>query len=355
MINLKELRKRKDYIKEELSPSGNLIIWNYTCKCQYDNAWDEYTMICRGLITDLKGNIIARPFPKFFNVNETESTMIKNLPSEIPVITEKLDGSLGILYKEDNQLKIATRGSFISDQALWATKWIQERFTVNDFEDGYTYLFEIIYPDNRIVVDYKDMEELILLAIIHTETGIESYVDADMEIRVYGKPDYNLKYAKVIDGDINQIMEKIKTLDGNEEGFVARYSICSNGLRVKFKGEEYKRIHKLLTQFSTISIWENLKAGNDISSICSDVPDEFYNWIKEEKEKLENKYYKIYSNLITILWYVLKIEGRKERALFLQKNYPDYLSIVFAMLDDKFKEEMIWKRIRPEFSLPGRV
>ena len=37
----------------------------------------------------------------------------------------------------------------------------------------YTYLFEIIYPSNRIVVDYGSSRRLVLLAAVHTQTGIE--------------------------------------------------------------------------------------------------------------------------------------------------------------------------------------
>lgn len=53
-------------------------------------------------------------------------------------------------YKGHN-VYIATRGSFESDQALWATEWIQKRFRPVDFLAGYTYLYEIIYPENRVV------------------------------------------------------------------------------------------------------------------------------------------------------------------------------------------------------------
>ncbi len=45
-------------------PSLPLFIWNYTPKCQYSRAWDEWTKAARGLITDQEGKVVARPFPK---------------------------------------------------------------------------------------------------------------------------------------------------------------------------------------------------------------------------------------------------------------------------------------------------
>ncbi len=144
-INIEELKKRKDYINCRKHPELDFLIWNYNNSCQFDRAWDKYTKMARGLITDLEGSVIAKPFSKFFNLGEQEETMEKNLPNEIPEVTEKVDGSLGVQYTDGKEIYISTRGSFESDQAKWATEWIQKRFTVEDFKSGYTYLFEIIY------------------------------------------------------------------------------------------------------------------------------------------------------------------------------------------------------------------
>ena len=126
-VNLAEFRNREKYISERKHDTLDLIIWNYKNSCQFDNAWDEYTTMARGLITDLEGNIVARPFKKFFNINTFEGTKIEELPAEIPEITEKLDGSLGILYPDNENYAISTRGNFNSEQAEFATKLIKEK------------------------------------------------------------------------------------------------------------------------------------------------------------------------------------------------------------------------------------
>ena len=73
---------------------------------------------------------------------------------------------------------IASRGSFISEQAEWANNFFffndeLQQHVENSFKDEYTYLVEIVYKSNRIVVDYGDYEGLILLSAIETLTGVE--------------------------------------------------------------------------------------------------------------------------------------------------------------------------------------
>src|SRR5579885_481968 len=157
------------YLTGRSHPSADLIIWNYTAKAQYEKHWTEETMMCRGLITTSAGEIVARPFPKFFNYEEYEG----QIPKEPFTVTEKMDGSLGILYFVDGKPAIATRGSFTSEQAIRATAILRERYEHFPFSPHYTYLFEIIYPGNRIVVDYGKMDDLVLLATIYTKTGAE--------------------------------------------------------------------------------------------------------------------------------------------------------------------------------------
>jgi hypothetical protein len=72
-----------------------LAIFNYSRTCQYDRLWDEVTLNCRGLILDTEGNVIAKPFPKFFNMEELSDSEI---PKEAFEVFEKMDGSLGIFF-----------------------------------------------------------------------------------------------------------------------------------------------------------------------------------------------------------------------------------------------------------------
>lgn len=239
-IDISELKKRSEYIKDQKHPTLDLLIWNYTQSCQFAGAWDEYTIQCRGLITDIEGGIVARPFKKFFNVGDEKNA---KMPPDIkPIIYPKFDGSLGILYWEGDRPAIATRGSFSSDQALWATNWIRSYYVTvpdEDFDRAKTYLFEIIYPENRIVVDYRGMKGLVLLAVIDIETGDEiPLAHEDEAIRLGLDFAQHIKYLNQ-----DEIIEQAKTLDGNEEGWVFHWPTAGN-VRLKIKGDEYVRLVK---------------------------------------------------------------------------------------------------------------
>jgi len=119
------------YIRKQHHPDDHdLIILNYTEKAQFERVWNEATLQCRGLILRMTEGVgavvVARPFPKFFNYGENGRTDY-DFEAEVEV-TDKMDGSLGILYDGPDGPAIATRGSFSSDQALHATKVYQDRY-----------------------------------------------------------------------------------------------------------------------------------------------------------------------------------------------------------------------------------
>lgn len=151
-------------------PSLPLFIYNYTPSCQYSNAWSPVTTQCRGLITDEYGWVVARPFSKFMNYGQDPDV---EFPPGDPIVSEKMDGSLGIIYSYDGEYAVATRGSFASDQAQWATDWLHKNYPFYTQPGGVTTLVEIIYPQNRIVVDYKGDEGLWLLGAIDNVTGAD--------------------------------------------------------------------------------------------------------------------------------------------------------------------------------------
>ena len=106
--------------------------------------------------------VIATPFPKFFNYGEVEIWDSEQHDGDILAL-EKLDGSLGIVYHHSGEWHCATRGAFDSEQAMWAKTWLNNNIDTNALEKDHTYLFEIIYPENRIVVSY-DYEGMVLLS-----------------------------------------------------------------------------------------------------------------------------------------------------------------------------------------------
>jgi RNA ligase len=322
---------RDNYVRMQKHPSESLFIYNYTAKAQYDKIWNECTLSCRGLIMNESKEIIARPFLKFFNLGEDVG---QKIPQEAFEVFEKMDGSLGILYWIDGQPYIATRGSFTSKQALKGNQLLHSKYTdaLAKMNRDCTYLFEIIYPENKIVVDYGAEEKLVLLAVVDTQTGEEQ------ALKNIGFPIVH-KYDGV--NDIHSLSTKNTT---NKEGFVVKFK---SGYRLKIKFEEYLRIHRIVTNVSSINIWEYLKEGKEWDEILDRVPDEFYHWVKNTKLKLEDQYQAILNQ--AKLDY-RAFESRKETALYFQTcKYP---AVMFNLLDGKPIEKTIWRMIRPSHEKP---
>ena len=337
-------------VYKQVHPTLPLTIWNYSEKVQYDNLWDEITLQTRGLVTDDEDNIIARPFRKFFNDTEGRHT-----PTEEFDVYEKMDGSLGILFNYQGEWVMSTRGSFVSEQAIKGFEMLKN-YDYEKLHKNYTYLFEIIYKENRIVVQY-DYDDLILLGIIETKTGYE--VDLHNEgtdIRLKNLIN-NLGFKVVRKFDKVKSYEPLKHfIPDSKEGYVVRFS---NGDRIKIKGEEYLRLHKLMTNVSTTAVWEMLSEGRDVLELLKGVPDEFYKKVKMYVLDLRYSYlsYSEYAGKMHDKFRYGKFNDRypeptkKEFAEFLSLNDidPKVRSICFAIWDNKNYDKIIWKYIKPEF------
>ncbi len=332
-MNTKQLNQliADNYIIVNKHPTADLYIYNYSQKAQYERVWNEVTLACRGLILDRNYQVVARPFQKFFNLGEFENQEIPNKSFEV---FEKMDGSLGILYWIENQVHISTRGSFVSEQALVATEMLRTQYAevIPLLDKSKTYLFEIIYPENRIVLDYGNQRKLVLLAIVDTKTGVEIPLE-----------NIGFEMVNLYDG-LNDL-SKLKQLEKeNKEGFVVKYK---NGYRLKVKFDEYQRIHRIVTQVSTLNIWEYLKEGQDLLPILDRVPDEFYDWVKITHAKLLDNFAEIEAQA-KLDFKVL--EDRKTTAMYFQTcQYP---SVLFKMLDGQSYDQVIWKIIKPDYQKP---
>jgi RNA ligase len=329
-----------------------LFIYNYTDQAQYAQLWNDVTMNCRGLIADADGNIVARGFPKFFNYGQPGAAEFKL--DDIVEVTDKMDGSLGIMYPTPDGYRIATRGSFHSDQAGYASMILRTRypdFTLSDIlKDGYTVLFEIIYPDNRIVLDYGDMSDLVLLGMVSNDTGITHGPD-NVGLRFWNGPRAQnfgrMTFAEALALPPRQ----------NAEGLVIRDRLYGN--MVKIKQEDYIRLHKLVFGLSEKAVWEHLSTHDgDITGMLEGLPDEFHGWVKEKADSLLLRFRKIRIEAEQICDGII-IEltanedgGSRKRFAEIAAEYPDYRQYLFMLLDGKDISGAIWKSLKPKGSSP---
>lgn len=247
---------------------GDYELFDYNSYGIYDAGWSETALIARGLVVDHKlRRVAAMPFPKFFNYGE--ATL--ELPDGEFTVTDKMDGSLGIAYwygGANGYWRVNTRGSFESDQARWATSWLNTQKNITDhMVKGDTYLFEIIYLENKIVVAY-DFNGLVLLGAYHSD-GYE-YERYELE-EFRDRTGVKLVETRNFDS-VEEMLEKAKSLSVNEEGWVLTYP-C--GYRVKIKGDEYCRVHRLISNCTPLSVWNSFRMCDDFDTLKRDLPEEF--------------------------------------------------------------------------------
>jgi len=220
------------WVHVEKHPTDMLFIYDYTEQCKKESAWNELTMWCRGLITDEKGDIVAYPLKKFFELYQLYPEC-RNFDETFEV-SEKMDGFLGITYFINGEPFIATRSSFISIPALRATTILYTKH-LNDIpkmNSRYSYLFEIIYPNDFLVLNYGNLEDLFIIDVIDNLTG-ESVLDSG----------YSLSFPVIPREPGRQKLDYY--LGQNQighEGFVLKFS-NGNRLKVKFPWfkDEFKK------------------------------------------------------------------------------------------------------------------
>jgi RNA ligase len=326
-----------------------LTIYNYGQKAQFENIWDDVTVKTRGLIIDESTQeIVARPFQKFFNLGHAgrPETWAENLPAELPEITEKLDGSLGVLYRLNGFSGIATRGSFASDQATWASQWYTKNLSHAHWPDGWTPLFEIVYPDNRIVVRYG-WEGLSLLSLVNNETGEELPYSSLFEIG-------SANGCRVVPLHRLTLDECRSDTQDNFEGYVATWHRAGQTpLKLKIKLIEYCRLHRLLTSISPKEIWRMLKDGESLEELFKDTPSHYQEWVSYWRNGLQAEYGRIEQKAQAI-WASCRLpkngadkDARKKLAeFFTLGDRKDVSGVLFKMLDEQPYAEVIWKMCR---------
>ncbi len=343
-------------IRQQFHITESLAILNYTERATFTKMWDTMTLMCRGLIynTDTL-EILARPFPKFFNHNEEPAAKFQTW--ETVVVSDKQDGSLGILYREPSTglAAIATRGSFYSDQALHATRMIQGKYAdwarvyeqVEQNDVQVTLLFEIVYPQNRIVLDYGDQDDLVLL-------GGVAIPDGDI---------LNPYTARIVYGWWGPVTKTLGTMTfgqalvlpprENAEGIVIR--ALEDNRMVKSKQKDYVELHRLVTNLTERTVYDALSEGKTIPEIQEPLPEEFHDWVRDvvlrlheevnaRLDEIEERY------LSYCPW---QTQDRRSFAQSVAED-PDQWAMFMLYDDDRDRVwQTLWKRARPEPVTPN--
>lgn len=271
----------------------NLVLLNYHPTASFRRAeeWKDIERVARGLVFEKgTGRLVARPFTKFHNYGEFKvDADIK--ASDVRSIDYKEDGSLGICFFYNDEWWVTTHGSLNSEQGERGTE-ILRRKKLSVLRQDVTHMAEIVYPQNRIVTNYGDVEDLILLDCLPLSVTVNFNISPKyfkkirQEVFTFESP-----YSKNVDFDledehlIQNILDFCETQpDYNFEGFVVT---LNDGKKVKFKTKEYLSVHRCRFAVSLAKVKE----------LMLESPETLVQW----KETLPNEFFDEVDGMIKVL------------------------------------------------------
>ena len=229
---------------------------------------------CRGLIFNTAtGELISRPYHKFFNVGERDETQLDKIDLNQPhVVLEKLDGSMIRPIPTPEGFRLGTKAG-ITDVAMNAEVFIGDKPQYGTFinlciSQETTPIFEWVSRKNRIVVDYPE-DNLILTAIRDNRNG--SYVEYESMKR--SASHLNIPCVKAYSKGVptsEDLINHIRKWDDGE-GVVIRFD---DGHMVKIKADEYILRHRSKEQINS--------EKNIIQVILSDAVDDMIPLLTED-------------------------------------------------------------------------
>jgi RNA ligase len=371
------------HVTRKAHPSLPISILTYTRTCQYERVWNRVTTRCRGLVADdTTGEIVALPLPKFFNVGEHESGQpyAPCLPDEPFEVYDKVDGSLAVVFHYAGRWRVASKGSFVSVQATWAQRLLDGRDT-SGLVQGVTYLAEILYPENRIVVDYGDRRDMVLLAAFAKDGTEVALAEAAAGWHGIGSV-VTVRPALPL-ADLLAMTDGNRLPDGgaangtDAEGFVLRFA---SGVRAKAKFAEYVRLHKVLTGVTERDIWRGhgiqrfaglpakqvaqalncsaedvvASGGRPLDALLEQVPDEFDAWVRGVVAGIEKQVEDRERAIDEAFRSLAHLSGDRGAFARAVRELPDAAvrPAMFLRLDDRPTELVTYRSTRPEASDP---
>ncbi|MGO4456929.1 RNA ligase [Streptomyces sp. M-16] len=371
------------HVTRKPHPELPLSIYTYTRTAQYEQIWNRVTTRCRGLVADdTTGAVVALPLPKFFNVGEHEQgrPYAPALPDEPFEVYDKVDGSLAVVFHYADHWRVASKGSFISAQATWGQRRLDSRDTAA-LVPGVTYLAEILYPQNRIVVDYGDRRDLVLLAAYGPDGTEVPLAEVAAHWRDIGSvvtvwPAMPLAELLALT-EANALPGGERASGTDAEGFVLRFA---SGVRAKAKLGEYVRLHRLLTRVTERDIWRShgvqrfaglpakqlaqglnctvadIEAcgGKPLDELLQQVPDEFDAWVRAVIDRLEEEAVRREREIDEAFAAVAHLAGDRGAFARAVREVPDagLRPALFLRLDGRSTELVSWRAVRPETSDP---
>ena len=297
---------------------------------------------CRGLIFDsLSGDLIRRPFHKFFNVNEREETQSHQIDlRRSHTIYDKLDGSMVTPFqicKQDGiyHLRWGTKMG-ITEVSQQAEVFVAKNPKYNKFAKflmryGSTPIFEWCTTQQQIVLEYKT-DRLVLLAVRDNLSG--QYYD-DAQVAVWAR-DFDIEMVDVLDSDtdMNAFIAKVKD-ETDIEGYVISFD---DGHKVKIKTDWYVRLHRTYDLIRSDKNVANLILHNELDDLIPMLMDDQVKRVTEYEKTFWRKFNRKGQKLQKIVVDAKERYGDDRKAIAINvasKLHKFDRSFVFKLLDDR--------------------
>ena len=323
---LEELRNNPFINEKDLG--NDISSFNFTREAFFDRNWNKQTILARGLFLNNKtGDVVARSYEKFFNVNEVHETELASLKNTLIFPLEvyvKENGFLGIVSYYNDELFIATKSTNTGDYKEWFSKLLEphkeriiKAYKKIKFLKDYSLVFEVIDVDNDPHIIKYDKSKLVLLDIIKNKIEFSKIDYLTLrEVALTIGVEYKEIYYKLLNN-----WEEFKELYNN----IQDYNYIYNGKRVegfviqdckgfmfKLKTEYYKEWKKLReVAQSTLKNGSYRRTG----SLVNKLENEFYNYLRKLYKNYYNKETKTYpfkTDIISLREEFEKINTQKE-------------------------------------------
>ena len=226
-----------------------VVSYNFTREAFYSQKWNKLTTTARGLFVDTKTNqVIARSYPKFFEVEQHPSTQWRNLEKNLkfPVTAYlKENGFLGIVSVYNDQLFVASKSTNQGEYKENFERILRKTIDCDKLKEylkanNCSAIFECVDPINDPHIIEYTKEKVVLLDIVQNDftDTFKDYGEVLKLAREIGcKPKEMCKVFNTFD-ELKSFIEAFdKDFHEEIEGFVF---VDQNNFMIKYKTPFYK-------------------------------------------------------------------------------------------------------------------
>jgi T4 RnlA family RNA ligase len=330
----------------------------YLITPQMDAKWSNDNLFFRSLIVDKEGTVLSSGWPKFFNYGEKPECYPSLDDYNDWRFVDKVDGTLVICDYINNQFSMRTRGTvtYATQNNAPDFELLPQKYPkVVEFlkeNPHITLLFELVTPNNVIVVRPKEVDFYLLGAINKDSMSVVSFSEMTDIWRQVGPIQTPQTFTFSSTTKLSEIVQHIKNWKG-KEGIVVSYN--NNQNRIKLKSDWYCFIHRVKSQLNSTNnliefyVEKGMPSVEDFYVVIETEFDyEIAVQLKSEIEKIceaGSKAKKYIDNILEMVHDIRKVETRKEQAVMIKRNYNENSSYAFAILDNKEITKQQWFKL----------